>query len=105
MKDDTLYELNSILFNQLRAMADESLTGEKLNETIRRSVEVRAISGAIIENAALVLKAGLAVNNSLAEVQMPPMIEASPRKILEGASSDATTRKQAVTAQPKALNG
>lgn len=80
MKDDTLYDLNSILFNQLRAMTDETLTGEKLNETIRRSVEIRAISGTIIENAALVLKAGLTVNNSLAEVQMPKMIEAPPKR-------------------------
>lgn len=103
MKDDTLYELNSILFNQLRAMADETLTGEKLNETIRRSMELRAISGQIIDNAALVLKAGLAVNNSIAEVQMPKMIEAPPQKVLE--ADHGPGRKQAAIAPPKALNG
>lgn len=103
MKNDTMYDLNSILFNQLRAIADENLTGEKLNETIRRSVTMQGLAETIIENAALVLKANLTVNNSLAEVQMPKMIEAPPQKVLEGASEP--TKKQATIAIPKALNG
>jgi len=34
MKDNTLYDLNDILFEQLRSVTDKSLTGTKLDETI-----------------------------------------------------------------------
>ena len=94
MKNNTLYDLNNILFQQLRSLTDESLAGEKLTEAIRRSTAVQGLSETIIENAALALKATLTVNNSLAEVQMPKMIEDSPQ-----------TNKQTALSAPKALNG
>jgi len=94
MKDNTLYDLNNILFQQLRSLTDESLTGEKLTEAIRRSTAVQGLSETIIENAALTLKANLAVNNSLAEVQMPKMIEVPSR-----------TNKQPALPAAKTLNG
>jgi len=94
MKSNTLYDLNDILFEQLRSVTEKGLTGEKLNEAIRVSTNVQGLSQAVIANAALVLKAGLAVNNSLAEVHMPKMIEAPPR-----------TNRPAALPASKALNG
>jgi len=103
MKDNTLYDLNDILFNQLKSLTDKSLTGAKLDEALRVSTAVQGLSQNIIANAALVLKAGLTVNNSLAEVQMPKMIEAPPQKVLEADSP--RPRKQDAIASPKNLNG
>ena len=111
MKDNTLYDLNDILFDQLRSVTDKSLTGTKLDETIRVSTAVQGLSQNIIANAALVLRAGLTVNNSSAEVQMPKMIESPPQKVIE-ASSEKTMgatstrpRKQEAVTPSKNLNG
>ncbi len=52
-----LKDLNDHLFAQLERLSDEDLEGEKLEEEIRRAEAVCDISGQIIANGALVLKA------------------------------------------------
>ena len=76
---NTLADLNNHLFIQLERVNSEDLSGDKLNEEIKRSDAVTNLAGTIIDNAALSLKAALAVANSLAEIQMPSMLESPPK--------------------------
>lgn len=52
-----LSDLNNHLFAQLERLTDESLTGDNLKEEIERSRAVSQVSGQILSNASLVLKA------------------------------------------------
>ena len=52
-----LSDLNNHLFAQLERLSNEDLNGEKLKEEIERSRAVSQVSGQIIGNASLVLKA------------------------------------------------
>lgn len=52
-----LLDLNNILFEELHTLIDDSLTEEQLNEEIKRSKQVVAVSQTIINNADLMLRA------------------------------------------------
>lgn len=52
-----LEDLNNHLFEQLERLNDEDLTGEALEEELKRSRAVASISSQIIENGRLVLDA------------------------------------------------
>ena len=52
-----LEDLNNHLFEQLERLNDEELTGEALEEELKRSRAVASISSQIIENGRLVLDA------------------------------------------------
>lgn len=56
-QDNTLLELNNILFDELRALTDNSLTEEELNREIKTSKQVVSVSQTIINNANLLLQA------------------------------------------------
>lgn len=103
MKHNDLEKLNDVLFEQLEKMNATGLSGDNLNDAIRVSANIQGLSQQIINNASLVLKAKLMVGNSLAEVQMPSMIE-SPQKLLADNSMEARRKPTAMIAN-KALNG
>ena len=56
-KNNTLLELNNILFEQLRALTDDSLTEIELNRELKTSKQVVSVSQTIINNANLLLQA------------------------------------------------
>ena len=71
-----LTDLNNHLFAQLERLGDEELTGDKLLEEINRAKAVTDIAAQVIANGSLVLKAKIAVDNSLgAGINLPKMLE------------------------------
>lgn len=64
MRND-LGELNDILFQRLRALDNPNLTGEKLDEEIRKTDAVIDVSQSIIATGNLVLKAALARSDGM----------------------------------------
>lgn len=56
MKTD-LSSLNEYLFDQLNALSNKDLNEEELDTEIKRSKAITDVSGKIIENASLALKA------------------------------------------------
>ena len=54
---NTLLDLNNHLFTQLERLNEEGLKGDSLTNEIERSRALTAVSGKIIENATLALKA------------------------------------------------
>lgn len=54
---NSLLDLNNHLFSQLERLSDEELSAEALQQEIGRAKAVTDVAGAVIHNAALVLKA------------------------------------------------
>ena len=65
-----LGDLNDHLFAEIERLGDEDLTGEKLTQEIARAKAVSGVAAHIIQNANLVLKAKLAINENL--IKSPP---------------------------------
>ena len=57
MQNNTLLELNKILFNELKTLRDDSLSEEELNRELKISKQVISVSQTIINNANLLLQA------------------------------------------------
>lgn len=56
-ENNTLLELNNILFEQLRSLTDDSLNEVELNRELKTSKQVVSVSQTIINNASLLLQA------------------------------------------------
>ena len=56
-ENNTLLELNNILFDELRTLTDDSLTEVELNKELKISKQVVSVSQTIINNANLLLQA------------------------------------------------
>lgn len=86
-----LIDLNNHLFSQLERLSDESNTGEKLAEEIKRARAVGIIANHIVGNAKLALDAQIAINDGI--IKNPPMmlgithehtaLEKEPKKTLK----------------------
>jgi len=74
MAKNKLNDLNDHLFAQLERLGDEDLKGDELAEEIERAKAVKSVSQEIVANASLVLKAKIAVANSIAPVNAPAML-------------------------------
>lgn len=73
---NTLSDLNDHLFAELERLSDEELTGDKLNEEIRRAEAVCGVSMQIVANGALVLKAEQFKDNAInANAKIPKFLE------------------------------
>lgn len=57
LQNNTLLELNKILFNELKTLRDDSLSEEELNRELKISKQVISVSQTIINNANLLLQA------------------------------------------------
>lgn len=75
MTQNKLTDLNNHLFAELERLGEEDLTGDKLVEEIARAKAVTGVAQQIIANADLVLKAQIAVGDSLrADMKLPKML-------------------------------
>lgn len=73
---NTLSDLNNHLFAELERLSDEELSGDKLNEEIRRAEAVCEVSTQIVANGTLVLKAEQFKDNALnANAKIPKFLE------------------------------
>lgn len=54
---NTIADLNNHLFEQMERLNDESLTGERLEEELKRADGMSRIAGQIIQNGELAFKA------------------------------------------------
>lgn len=78
-----LEDLNNHLFEQLERLNDEDLTGEALEEELKRSRAVASISSQIIENGRLVLDALKHQSEfALSNKEMPKLLGGSDGKSL-----------------------
>jgi hypothetical protein len=71
MAKNKLTDLNDHLFAAMERLGDEELKGEQLQEEINRSQAITKISREIISNADLILKAQVAVSDSLSGTMKP----------------------------------
>jgi len=70
-----LSDLNNHLFASLERLNDEDLSGDKLIEEMGRSKVINEVAEQIIANASLVLKAQIAVSDSMrADMRLPLML-------------------------------
>ncbi len=72
MAKDTLTDLNTHLFAQIERLGDEDVKGDDLIEEIGRAQAVTSVAREIVSNASLVLKAQVAVSNSISGSLKPP---------------------------------
>lgn len=77
---NSLTNLHDHLFTQLERLNDSSLKGEELTEEINRAKVVSAVSSQIIANANVILKARLAMDNSLYREDYPEILIGNCKK-------------------------
>lgn len=76
MTQNKLTDLNNHLFAELERLGEEDLEGDKLIEEISRAKAVTSVAHQIISNASLVLKAQVALGESMrADMKLPEMLE------------------------------
>lgn len=73
-----LTDLNNHLFEQLERINDTDLKGDQLKEEIARSAAITSLAGHIIHNAAVCLKAHVAMKERLIDGPMPRMLISGP---------------------------
>lgn len=64
-KKNNLGEMNDILFERLRILNDKKLTGDALDEEIRKTDAIIDVSQSIVATGNLVLKAALARSDGM----------------------------------------
>lgn len=74
---NSLGDLNNHLFAQLERLSEEDLEGDKLQEEILRAKAIKEISGQIIGNANVILRAQelVAQTTGRSNVTLPKMLE------------------------------
>lgn len=65
-----LENLNDHMFTQMERLCDNELSGDRLKEEIDRSKAVSNLASQMINNASLVLRAAIAINDGL--MKNPP---------------------------------
>lgn len=74
-------DLNNHLFAEIERLGDEDLKGDALKEEIERAEALTKVSGQIINNGALALKAEVIKTNSLgANSKLPDFLELEDKK-------------------------
>ncbi len=71
----TLTDLHSILFEQLERLSNPDLSGEELNQEIRRGQAISNISAQIIQNGNLAIKAVTAKLDIPANENLPGFLD------------------------------
>lgn len=73
---NTMSDLNNHLFAEIERLGDEDLKGDDLKEEIERAEALSKISGQIISNGALALKAEIVKTGSLpSNAKLPAFLE------------------------------
>lgn len=76
MARNTMVDLNNHLFEQMERLNDDDLTDEQLMMEYKRSQAMAALSGRIIDNAAVALKAEqLKLEYGNRNIDLPAMLE------------------------------
>lgn len=79
---NTLADLNNYLFEEIERLQDDSLSGDSLDDAIRRAEAVRKTADTIIDNANLVYRAYASAREYGESVPALPMFgEASDRDL------------------------
>lgn len=65
MTKNTLVDLNNHLFAQLERLGDEGIRKDKLDFEIQRASAISGVAQQIVSNAALLLKARIAADNTI----------------------------------------
>lgn len=74
--NNTLGNLNDVLFEQLKRLNDDKLKGEALKEEMGRSKAIGDIATRVISNGNLVLQAKKLSDNKMdADLKIPNMLE------------------------------
>lgn len=81
-----LTDLNDHLFAQLERLADEALTGELLEQEVKRGGAVVAVADQIIRNATVQLQAAKLVSDHGFDPtpHLPEVVNGTRQKLLEG---------------------
>lgn len=74
MTQNTLEHLSNHLFEQLERLNDESITGEELEEEMKRAKAITNVATRIIQNGELILKASIAADNYFDENRKPSQL-------------------------------
>lgn len=75
-----LSDLNNHLFASIERLGDEDISGDKLIEEMGRARAINEVAEQIISNASLVLKAQVAVSDSMrADMKLPAMLTAEDK--------------------------
>lgn len=76
MTKNTMVDLNDHLFEQIERLNDDVLTDEQLDKECKRAKAMAMLSGRIIDNAAVALKAEkLKLEYGNRNVSLPSMLE------------------------------
>lgn len=65
MSRNTLVDLNNHLFAQLERLGDEELKASQLDFEMQRAAAINGVAQQIVSNAALLLKARIAADNTI----------------------------------------
>lgn len=82
-----LTDLNDHLFAELERLGEEDLSSEELQQELSRAKAITDVAGAVIDNAALVLKAEIAKGEymSAKEFSLPKMLDGGEEDAKEDA--------------------
>jgi hypothetical protein len=87
-----LLDLNNHLFSQMERLTEENLTSEQIEQEVKRSEAIVAVSEQIIRNSDLALKAAnLVANHGDRFKPMLPTIF-RPTEMIEGSTSDGAAK-------------
>jgi hypothetical protein len=69
-----LTDVHNHLVAQLERLGDESFTGKKLDEEIRRANAMTGVAAVIVKNADLALRASVAMNKTGGRLALPKLL-------------------------------